>query len=162
MKPYSPCGGAREGVAATAALVACILAFARTTEIGPVAMPQRAALFSKSSSDRVFRRGTQRARRGLRALVASHDIYGLLFAAASRNRHGLRGATLHIGSFRRCDSRRKSMRPIPGNIIGVGVTEIARYRLRSTYHGFAIRRPVEEAPCCRPQGPYIVSPVMPD
>lgn len=117
---------------------------------------------SRHRRDRVFRRGTRRERRRLRALIASHDVDGLLFAVAPRNRYGLRGAALHIGSFRRRDSRRKSMRPIPGNIIGVGVTDIARYRWCRTYHGFAIRRPVEEAACRRPQGRYIVSAVMPD
>jgi len=79
-----------------------------------------------------------------------------------RNRYGLRGAARHIWSFRRCDSRRISMCPIPGNIICIRVMVIAWYWLRNIYHGFAIRWPVEEAPYCRPEGPYIVSPVMPE
>jgi hypothetical protein len=58
-------------------------------------------------------------------LVAPHDIYGLLFAATPRNRYGLRGAAWHIWPVGRCDSRRISMCPIPGNIICICVADIA-------------------------------------
>ena len=54
------------------------------------------------------------------------------------------------------------MCPIPGNIICLCATDIARYWLRKIHHGFAIRRPVVEVPYRRPEGPCIVSPVMPE
>jgi hypothetical protein len=50
------------------------------------------------------------------------------------------------------------MCPIPGNIIGLRVTDIVRYWLRKICHGFAIR-PVEVA---RPDDPSIGSAVMPE
>lgn len=52
------------------------------------------------------------------------------------------------------------MRPIPGNIVCIGVMHIAGCWLRAIADGFAIRWPVE-ALVARPKGPYIVSPVMP-
>src|SRR5260370_12306782 len=53
------------------------------------------------------------------------------------------------------------MRPIPGNIIGIGVTDIVRRRWRSVEHGFAIRWIVVEAADCRPEGPTN-SPMVPE
>jgi hypothetical protein len=53
------------------------------------------------------------------------------------------------------------MGPIPGNIIGIGVTDIARCRWRGIRQRFAIRRPVGEVPCCRPEDPRMASAVMP-
>jgi hypothetical protein len=52
------------------------------------------------------------------------------------------------------------MCPIPGNIIGV--IDIAGYWWRNISYGFAIRCPVEGAPVCRPEDPFIVSPVTPE
>ena len=100
---------------------------------------------------------------------APRDIDGLLFAAAPGDRHGLRGAARHMGLFRRGEDRRKSMGPIPGDGICIGVLDIAWRGLRGIYHGFDIRRPLVEAPYPRPEAPYprregpdIVSPVMPE
>jgi hypothetical protein len=93
--------------------------------------------------------------------VAPHDIDGLLRTAAPANRHGLRAAARHIGSIGRHDGRRISMRPIPGDIIGIGVTDIVRRRWRSVDHGFAIRWIVVEAVDCRPERPTN-SPMMPE
>jgi hypothetical protein len=72
-----------------------------------------------------------------RALVAPRDTYGLPFAVVPRHRYVLRGAARHIWSFRRRDSRRISMCPIPGNIMFIRVMDIARCWLRNVY-GFAI------------------------
>jgi len=95
--------------------------------------------------------------------VAPHDTDGLVFAVIpTGNRYGLRGATLHIGSFRRRDSRRISMRPIPGNIRGLRVTDIAWDRRRTIDERLAIRWPGGEVTYARPENPYIiVSPMMP-
>jgi hypothetical protein len=71
-----------------------------------------------------FARSTGVQFRLQRLLVTPHDVYGLLAAVAPRNRYGLGGATRHIRSVRRYDSRRVSMCPIPGNIVGIGVTNI--------------------------------------
>jgi hypothetical protein len=52
------------------------------------------------------------------------------------------------------------MYPIPGNIVGLAVPDIAWYRLRNIDQGFAIQRPVVAY-----SGPYIadvVSAVMPE
>jgi hypothetical protein len=57
--------------------------------------------------------------------VAPHDIDGLISAVLPRNRYGLRGAARHIGPVGRYDGGRISMGPIPGNIIGIGLTDIA-------------------------------------
>jgi hypothetical protein len=98
-----------------------------------------------------------------RLSIAPHDIYGVLFAVMpAGNRDGLRGAARHIWASRRCDNRRISMGPIPGNIISMRGTDIAWYGLRAISQGFAIRWPGEEVPFCRPEDPYIVSPVMPE
>ena len=95
--------------------------------------------------------------------VTPHDTYGVLCAVMSRNRDGLRRAGLHIGSVRRCDNRRISMCPIPGNIRCLRVTDIAGYRLRKIDRGFARRWPVAEVvPYPRPEDLAIVSPVMPE
>jgi hypothetical protein len=94
--------------------------------------------------------------------VAPYDIYGMLSAVIARNRYGLRGTARHIGSFGRRDGRRKSMCPIPGNIMRIGVMDIAGRRLRNIRNRFAVRRPVEGVVYSRPDGPDIVSPVMPE
>jgi hypothetical protein len=94
--------------------------------------------------------------------VAPHDTYGLVSAVMPRKRYGLRGAARHIGSVRRCDGRRISMGPIPGNILCIRVMNIARCRLRNISDRFAIRWPVGEVPFCRPDDRCIVSPVMPE
>jgi hypothetical protein len=57
--------------------------------------------------------------------VAPRDIDGLLGAVTPGNRYGLRGAARDIGPVRRCDSRRESMCPIPGNIVCLRVMDIA-------------------------------------
>ena len=59
------------------------------------------------------------------ASVAPHDIDGLFFTVAPGNRHGLLGATRHIRPVGRYDLRWKSMYPVPGNIIRIGVMDIA-------------------------------------
>jgi hypothetical protein len=53
------------------------------------------------------------------------------------------------------------MRPIPGDIVCIRVMHIAGCWLRTIPDGFAIRWPVVEALVGRPEGPHIVSPVMP-
>jgi hypothetical protein len=65
-------------------------------------------------------------------LVATNDIYSLLFAVTQRNRYGLHGAVRHIcsgnwcrGRFRRTNKRRTSMCPIPRNIICARVMDVA-------------------------------------
>ena len=107
--------------------------------------------------------GSVRATRLGAPLITPHDIDGPLPAVASRNGDGLRGAALHIGTVGRCHHRWKAMRPIPGNILGVGVTDVARDRLvHFSRHGFAMGRPIEVAPGCRPERLRMASPVMPD
>ena len=55
------------------------------------------------------------------------------------------------------------MRPIPGNIVCIGVMHIAGCWLRTTRDGFATRWPVVEPLVARPEeAPCIVSPVMPE
>jgi hypothetical protein len=58
-------------------------------------------------------------------LVAPHDIYGLLSAVMPKNRYGLCGAAWHIRPVRRRDSGWIPMCPIPGNIIGICLMDIA-------------------------------------
>jgi hypothetical protein len=96
-----------------------------------------------------------------KALVAPHHIDGALSAVTRGNRYGFRAAARHIGPIGGRDSRRISMGPIPGNIIGVGVMDIARRWLRGTCDGFAARWIVEEA-VSGPEAPHIVSPAMPE
>jgi predicted nucleotidyltransferase len=55
--------------------------------------------------------------------IAPRDAYGLLFAAVSGNDDVLGGAARHIGVF----GRRIAMGPIPGNIIFIGVMNVARW-----------------------------------
>ena len=93
--------------------------------------------------------------------VTPHDVDGPITVAPG-NGDALHRATRHIGSIGRHDRRRKSMRPIPGNVIAVGVADIARYRLIDIGHRFAARRPVEEAARSRPERPGNGSPVMAD
>ena len=91
--------------------------------------------------------------------VAPRDVYSLLFAAVSGNGDVLRGAAWHIGVF----GRRKAMGPIPGNIVFIGVMDIARRRLRNVGQGFAaIGRAVVVEPIARPEEPCIVSAMMPE
>ena len=92
--------------------------------------------------------------------VAAHDVYvrGLVRTLAAWNRHGMRGALLHIGSCGRRDIRRKSMHRVPGNVIGVGVVDIAGCRRRRNIHvRFAVRL-VERIRW--PESPDIAPPVM--
>jgi hypothetical protein len=91
--------------------------------------------------------------------VAPHDVDGLL-RVAPRNRYGLGGAARHIGAVGRRDSRRIAMRPVPGNVICIGVMVVARWS-RQIDNGFAIRWSVGEV-SSRPEGSYVVSPVMPE
>src|SRR6266481_8466553 len=85
--------------------------------------------------------------------VAPRDIDGLLGAVTPGNRYGLRGAARDIGPVGRRDSRRESMCPIPGNIVCLRVMDIARCWLRNICRGLAIRWPVGEVTCARPEGP---------
>jgi hypothetical protein len=85
------------------------------------------------------------------ALVAPHDIDSLLVAVAAGNGDGLGGAARHVRPVGGDDVRRKSMGPIPGDIIRIGVMDVARWWLRNSAHGFAIRRVVEEAVVRRPE-----------
>src|SRR5271156_2822520 len=57
--------------------------------------------------------------------VAPRDTDGLLCAAMPGNRDSLGGAARRIGPCRGGDSRRTSMCPIPGNIIGASCVDIA-------------------------------------
>jgi hypothetical protein len=52
------------------------------------------------------------------------------------------------------------MYPIPGNIVGLRVPDIAWYRLRNIDQGFAIRWPVEEIAYRGPDSAGVVSAVM--
>jgi hypothetical protein len=52
------------------------------------------------------------------------------------------------------------MCPIPGNIIGLRVPDIAWYRWRNIDQGFAVRWPVEEIAYCGPDSAGVVSVVM--
>jgi len=115
----------------------CVHAFARTTNDG--------------------------ARSPLRAWlsVTPHDVDGPI-PVAPGNGDAFHRATRHIGPVGRHDRRWKPMRPIPGDIISIGVADIARYRLVDIGRcRFAARRPVEEAPRCRKKRPCMGSPVMP-
>jgi hypothetical protein len=95
---------------------------------------------------------------------APHDADGLLFAVTPGKRYVLGGAARHIGSVRRCDHRWKSMGPIPGHIIGGGVTDIAGGRWRRIHQGLATRCPVVVVvvPYERPERRCIPSAVMPE
>ena len=97
------------------------------------------------------------------ALVAPNhvDICGLPRPIVSRNRHGLRSAIRHIRSCRGCDIRRETMDRIPGDIIRVGVMDIARWWLRDLCARFVIGRPVRSVHHARP-GVRTVSTVMPE
>jgi hypothetical protein len=92
--------------------------------------------------------------------VAPDNIDGLLLAATPGNRDGFRRTARHIGSIGRGDRRRISMGPIPGNVMGIGVMNIARCRWRHVCHGFATRGPIEGVPDDRPEG--IVSAMLPE
>lgn len=54
------------------------------------------------------------------------------------------------------------MCPIPGNIVGLRVMDIARCRLRDIRRRLAIRWPAGEITYARPEGPDTGSPVMPE
>jgi hypothetical protein len=54
------------------------------------------------------------------------------------------------------------MCPIPGNIVGLRVSDIAWYRLRNIDQGFAIRWPVEDVAYRGPDSAGVVSVVMPE
>ena len=88
-------------------------------------------------------------------LEALRDIYGLSFTVMPRHRYGLRGTAWHIWSIGRCDNRRISMCPIPGNIIRV--VDVARYRLRNIRRReFASRWSVKLISHRRPEGSCVV------
>src|SRR5665213_521954 len=100
----------------------------------------------------------------MRWLAANHS-HGLVFAVSPGNRYDLRGATGRIGhrwSKRGRGAAKKAGRisvgPIPGDIVFVGVIDIARYRAgyrwRDPFTGFAIP---EEASRCRKEIPFVAS-----
>ena len=62
--------------------------------------------------------------RSARVSVAPRDVDGLLFAITPGNLHGLRAAAWHIGPVGRGDSGRVAMRPVPGDVIRIGVMDI--------------------------------------
>jgi hypothetical protein len=98
-------------------------------------------------------------------LVAPNDvdICGLAFPILSRNLHGLRGAIRHIRSCRGCDIRRETMHRIPGDIIRVGVVDIAGGRWRRDVRArFAIGWAVSPILHARPESICTVSAVMPE
>jgi hypothetical protein len=91
--------------------------------------------------------------------VAPNDIDGLL-AVTSGNRDGFRRAARHIGPIGGRDRRRIAMGPIPGNVMGVGVVNVARCRWRTIRHGFAARGAIVGIREARPK--RIVSAMMPE
>src|ERR1700688_3357050 len=92
-------------------------------------------------------------------LTAPHDVDGSLFAVAPGNRDALLGAARHIRPVGTRDHRRKAMRPIPGNVIGVGGMRIAGWR-HGIYQGLITRWPVIVSVHARPEDRAVVSPVM--
>jgi hypothetical protein len=78
----------------------------------------------------------------LQRSIATHDIDGLVCAVMAGNCYGLRRALRHIGPVGRRHSRRISVCPIPGNVIGIGVMDISCSRLRDVDPGFTTGRPV--------------------
>ncbi len=117
---------------------------------------------AQRNDGRRLRRLSRFERRPETDSVAPYDIYGSLAAVLTGNRDGLGGAGRHIRPIGRRDGRWVSMRPIPRDILGIGVADIARSGLRSIHQGFADRRPVGGVRHARPDGPNIVSPVMPE
>src|SRR6185437_1977748 len=98
-------------------------------------------------------------------LVAPNDvdIRGLPFPVLPRNRHGLRGAIRHIRSCRGRDIRRETMHRIPGDIIRVGVMDIAGgWRRRNVRARFAIGWAVISIHHARPEIVSAASPAMPE
>jgi hypothetical protein len=95
----------------------------------------------------------------LQRSIATHDIDGLVCAVMAGNCYGLRRAFRHIGPVGRRHSRRISVRPIPGDIICVGMMDISRSRLRNTDLAFATGWPVI-AFVSRPENSRSVSSVM--
>jgi hypothetical protein len=96
------------------------------------------------------------------ALITARDADGLVSAVASGNGDGFGRAARHVGPVGRGDRRRISMRPIPGDILRIGVVHVARCRLRSIRDRSAIRWPVEEVSITEPDAASIVSAVMPE
>jgi hypothetical protein len=95
------------------------------------------------------------------SLITPHDVDGPLGAVASGNDDGLRGTTLHIRAVGGGYHRREPVRPVPGNILSVGVTDIARDRLVDIgRRRFAVGGPIEGAAGCWPERPRMVSPEM--
>ena len=72
------------------------------------------------------------------SLIAPRDIDGLLLAVMARHHDGLRRTLRHVRLVGRRDHRREAVDRIPGNVIGVGITRIARTGLRSIGAGLAI------------------------
>jgi hypothetical protein len=89
--------------------------------------------------------------------VAARDIHGVLAAVMPGNGDVLRSAALHI----RASVRRKAMRPIPGNIVFIGVMDIARRWLRTISQGFVSGRAVVVKAISRPEDSTIASTMMP-
>ena len=93
--------------------------------------------------------------------VAPGDVDGPI-SAASGDDHALRGAARHIGTIGRHHRRRIPMRPVPGNVIGGGVTDVVRDRRRNLSEGFAGRTVIVSISACdRPEGAWH-APVMPE
>src|ERR1700751_483015 len=64
------------------------------------------------------------------ASIAPRDVDDALGAAAARDGDGFVMAAWHVGMVRRRDHRRKAMGPVPGDVIGGGVTDVVRGRRR--------------------------------
>jgi hypothetical protein len=134
-------------------------------------LPDSCTAANSSRFDHFIRDGEQRGHHGFREncqacsahawSVAPGDVYSVISAATARNRYGLIGTARRIGTIRRYDVRRISMRPIPGNIICVCVVDVGR-RLRRILQR---RPPVCFIPSickCWPESTDIVSVAMPE
>src|SRR6185369_26144 len=79
--------------------------------------------------------------------IAARDIDRLLFAVVARNAHGLGGTRYHIGLVAGRDDRWIPVRPVPGNVEGLRVADVARQRLcqRRFAEGWAVR--IVVGPC---------------
>jgi hypothetical protein len=91
-------------------------------------------------------------------LIAARDIHILVFSASTGHGDGLRGTLGHIRSIGRRNHRGKAMNSVPGNVLSVGVTDIAGNRLLRPvaargdvgWIGIALRCPPEPRPVVPP------------
>ena len=88
--------------------------------------------------------------------IATRNAHRLLFAAVPGNADVLRVAVRHVGASGRCDLGWKAVGPIPGNVIFIGVMDIARWSPRRVCQGSAIGRPVIVEAIVRPEDSQII------